>query len=226
MGDNPIPATRDEDDAPSRELFEALLSCPALGAAEALALLGTCTTARGVGSAASLRAVRAVAFANSAAEEAAPMVRALAPVKYMDEYMDGEEMMWPERSALPVVSGNAAKSVLSCDISYDAKSGTLKQRSEVLALSQLRALLRWCPNVVSLRLSSIALPSVGMFIANELGMASLRWSLHNNSPSKTNCFESCCCFLSRLFVCFFLSFGTHPYMSTQRTRTYIGHCLT
>jgi hypothetical protein len=40
-----------------------------------------------------------------------------------------------------------------------------------LPLSQLRALLRWCPNVVSLRQSSIDLPNVGEFIATELGMA-------------------------------------------------------
>ena len=53
-----------------------LLSRPSLGDAEALALLGTCTAARAVGGAVSLRAVRAVAFVNSAAEEAIPMVRA------------------------------------------------------------------------------------------------------------------------------------------------------
>jgi hypothetical protein len=43
-----------------REIFEVLLSSPLLGAAEALALLGTCKDARGVGRAASLDAVRAV----------------------------------------------------------------------------------------------------------------------------------------------------------------------
>jgi hypothetical protein len=43
-----------------RKIFEVLLSSPLLGAAEALALLGTFKDARGVGGAASLDAVRAV----------------------------------------------------------------------------------------------------------------------------------------------------------------------
>ncbi len=91
--------------------------------------------------------------------------------------------MWPERSALPVVSGTAAKTVLKVSRSpHDQGSRVLgiAAPSKVPPLSQLRALLRWCPNVVSLRLSSIALPNVDAFIATELGMAGLRWSLHSN----------------------------------------------
>jgi hypothetical protein len=41
-----------------REIFEVLLSNPLVGAKEALALLGTCTTARDVDCAASLDAIR------------------------------------------------------------------------------------------------------------------------------------------------------------------------
>jgi len=44
-----VAAMETVDDNPARELFEALLSNPALGAAEALALLGTCKAARSVG---------------------------------------------------------------------------------------------------------------------------------------------------------------------------------
>jgi hypothetical protein len=99
---------------------------PDWGAAEALALLGTCTAARSVGGAASLRAIRAVAFVNNEGEEAVPRVCAVEPVFERPAYY---EMMSalnaflrrvPERSALPVVSGTVAKTVLSNDLFYDA----------------------------------------------------------------------------------------------------------
>ena len=79
---------------PGRELFEALLSNPAVGAAEAIALLGTCRAARGVGGAASLSAIRTVAVVDSEAYEPelpVPLIRDLEPVRetLVDEW-DGE----------------------------------------------------------------------------------------------------------------------------------------
>ena len=57
-----VAALETMDDKTARELFEALLSNLALGAAEALALLGTCKAARSVGGAPSLAALRAVSL--------------------------------------------------------------------------------------------------------------------------------------------------------------------
>ena len=83
---------------PRRELFEALLSRPAVGAAEAMALLGTCRAARSVGVAvsASLTAVRAVAVVdpNNTADHrcaklVAPLIVDLEPT--VETLKDGTE---------------------------------------------------------------------------------------------------------------------------------------
>ena len=109
-----VAAMETVDDNPARELFEALLSNPALGAAEALALLGTCKAARSVGGAPSLAALRAVSLDEDCLDERmaggglVPHVRSL----QAEDPIPGRDLngkLYSERSAVVVASGAAAR---------------------------------------------------------------------------------------------------------------------
>ena len=65
--------------------------------------------------------------------------------------------LYPEQSAMVVASGAAARLTPA---GYEGSPALL---------AQLRALLLYCPNVVSLRLSNLELPELGAFVRFELG---------------------------------------------------------
>jgi hypothetical protein len=92
-----------------REIFEAVLSSPSVEAAEAWALLGTCKAARGVGGAASLKQLRAVALVTTAhkpleEQYAVPFVCDLFPYEggSTEFYGNTPEYRWPNASAIPM----------------------------------------------------------------------------------------------------------------------------
>ena len=142
---------------PRRELFEALLlSSPALGPAEAMALLGTCRAARSVGRAASLDALRAVAVSDTWSSPVVPLIRDLEPVSF------SEEKLWLQGTS--AVRGGIAEDA-AARVVFKLQTGQIVR----YPLPELIALLRWCPNLVSLRLCNPLLPDVGSFVARELG---------------------------------------------------------
>ena len=180
---------------PGRELFEALLlSSPAVGAAEAMALLGTCRAARSVGAAASLANISAVAVVNSEnGEPVVPLIRDLDPSQENND----SPKVWLQRTS--AVRGRVARDAAARVVLNKADSEV--STDPVPALSEL---LRRCPNVVSLRLVSSELPDVGLVVGRELGalapslevglikyfLASLSSTPGRNPPSVHGCITS------------------------------------
>ena len=165
---------------PGRDFFEALLlSSPSVGAAEAVALLGTCGAARSVGAAASLDALRAIAVGT---DPVVPLIRDLEPVQDDDdEYGDYGRKFWLERtSALRggVARGGTARIVLKTPASDEV--------IETDPLPELVALLRRCPNLLSLRLDNCCyeLPDVGTLVGRELGAFAPLLEVGVNFPSR------------------------------------------
>ena len=129
-----------------------------------MALLGSCRAARSVGAAASLTALRAVTLVDPCyvdEEPVVPLIRDLEPVQETLDSGVESKPRWLQRTSAVRggVPRGAAASVLS------SRDHTEKDR-----LPELRALLRRCPNVVSLRLcSGYDHHDVGPFLASELG---------------------------------------------------------
>ena len=197
---------------PVREVYEALLSNPLLGAAEAVALLGTCRTARDVKFASSLRAIRAVAVTEESGDDVpvVPKVRSLlpstsssisaaasapgggsnttrrkrwrelsavriAPARHKKQ-QEGATTTTPPATAAVVARFYVRRSTTQKNHEEDSRGGDGRRgaaRQEEDADS-LRALVRLCPNIVSMRVKRTTgdlafMSDLGRLLTAELG---------------------------------------------------------
>jgi hypothetical protein len=139
-----------------REIFEVLLSSPLLGAAEALALLGTCKYARGVGRAASLDAVRAVSTCIDGDDEyVVPHVYGSQSSQTRVE-LEGDESLeleeWFLESAVSVAEGASASITHAMNTRHTLTFSYLQCLGKILSM---------CPNVISMR--------IGLHMTREMG---------------------------------------------------------